>query len=90
MVRAVDVRVTGQVQGVAFRAYAVREARRLRVSGWVRNADDGAVLSHVEGADEAVGEMVVWLESGPPDADVAAIEVSDATVSGATSFEVVR
>lgn len=90
MVRGVDVRVTGRVQGVAFRAYAVREARRLGLSGWVRNADDGAVLVHVEGPDEAVGEMVIWMESGPPAADVAAIAVSDAAATGATSFEVVR
>lgn len=90
MVRRVDVRVTGRVQGVAFRAYTARQAGRLELTGWVRNADDGAVLAHVEGPDESVAEMLVLLESGPPAADVTAVEVSDAAAIGATSFEVVR
>ena len=35
--------VSGDVQGVSFRAAAVDEARRLRVHGWVRNIADGRV-----------------------------------------------
>jgi acylphosphatase len=51
---AVDVTVTGQVQGVSFRWYAVREATRLGVTGWVRNEPDGSVAGHFEGDPTAV------------------------------------
>ena len=43
MAKAVTVKVTGRVQGVAFRWEAQREALRLGVTGWVRNEPDGAV-----------------------------------------------
>lgn len=83
-----SVRVTGRVQGVAFRAYAVREARRLGLTGWVRNADDASVLAHLEGPEEAVEEMVTWCRKGPPAARVADVHVNEVDAVGGTSFEV--
>jgi acylphosphatase len=86
--RSVEVRVTGRVQGVSFRWYAVREARRLGLVGWVRNEPDGSVAAHLEGPDDAVEEMVAWCRHGPPAAGVDRVEVQDAGPSGASSFEV--
>jgi acylphosphatase len=57
-VTAVQVRVTGRVQGVAFRWQAQHEALRLGVTGWVRNAPAGGVVAHVEGEAPAVVRMV--------------------------------
>jgi acylphosphatase len=88
MTRAVDVRVTGRVQGVSFRWYAVREARRLGLAGWVRNEPDGAVAAHLEGPDDAVEEMVAWCGHGPPAARVDDVELRDVPATGASSFEV--
>ncbi len=86
--RAVELRVTGRVQGVSFRAYAAQEAVRLEVAGWVRNAEDGAVEAHVEGPDDAVTEMVAWCHDGSPAAAVERVEVSDVAPEGLDSFEV--
>jgi acylphosphatase len=86
--RAVEVRVTGRVQGVSFRWYAVREARRLGLAGWVRNEPDGSVAAHLEGPDDAVEEMVAWCGHGPPAAVVDGIEVDDVAPTGASSFDV--
>ena len=88
MSRAVTVKVTGRVQGVAFRWYAVQEAERLGVRGWVRNEPDESVAAHLEGDDEAVDAMVAWCRHGPSYASVRDVAVTDAHPSGATSFEI--
>jgi acylphosphatase len=88
MTRAVQVRVTGRVQGVSFRAYAAHEAVRLELAGWARNEPDGAVTAHLEGPDDAVEEMLAWCGRGSPAAHVADVEVTPVQPTGATSFEV--
>jgi acylphosphatase len=85
---AVQVRVSGRVQGVAFRWDAQHEARRIGVTGWVRNEPDGSVLAHVEGEPDLVNDMVVWLRHGPPAARVSNVAVRDAAPTGADSFEI--
>jgi acylphosphatase len=85
---AVQVRVSGRVQGVAFRWEAQHAAQKLGVTGWVRNEADGSVVAHVEGEPDAVNDMVVWLRTGPPAARVSDVAVRDAAPSDATSFEI--
>lgn len=85
---AVDVTVTGRVQGVSFRMYAEREARRLGVTGWVRNEPDGSVAAHVEGEPGAVDAMVAWCRTGPSYARVDGVETRPAQVTGVTGFTV--
>ena len=88
MPRAVDVTVTGLVQGVFFRAETQQEAYRLGVSGWVRNQPDGSVAAHFEGEPDAVEAMVAWCSQGPRRARVDDVDVRDAEPTGATRFEV--
>ena len=88
MIRAADLRVTGRVQGVSFRWYAAREARRLGLAGWIRNEPDGSVHAHAEGAEEAVEEFVTWCRHGPPAARVEAVTVTDVESTGAASFDI--
>ncbi|RME82213.1 MAG: acylphosphatase [Zetaproteobacteria bacterium] len=70
-------RVHGRVQGVFFRASAASEARRLGVSGWIRNRRDGTVETFAQGLPEAVDAFVDWLHEGPPGASVARVEVEE-------------
>ena len=88
MPRAVDVTVTGLVQGVFFRAETQREADRLGLAGWVRNEPDGSVAAHFEGEPDAVGSMVDWCREGPSRARVDGVDVRDAEPTGAKRFEV--
>ncbi len=69
-----DYRVTGRVQGVGFRAFAVRRARALGLGGGVRNEADGSVVIRAEGAADAIERLRRALEQGPPAARVAAVE----------------
>lgn len=72
--RHVRVRVSGLVQGVAFRHYTRREAVRLGLSGWVRNRVDGSVELECAGSRDAVERLLHWLHQGPPRARVERVE----------------
>ncbi|HUH87820.1 MAG TPA: acylphosphatase [Pusillimonas sp.] len=64
-IETLDVRITGRVQGVGFRAATVRQAHSLGVTGWVRNASDGSVEALIQGEPEQVDQMLSWLHRGP-------------------------
>ena len=65
--------VSGRVQGVFFRQSAMNEARRLGLSGWVRNREDGAVEGMTQGELDALEKFRTWLNHGPPAATVASV-----------------
>ena len=60
----VHVVVSGLVQGVGYRYFALTAARRLGVSGWVRNRSDGSVELEAQGHRRALREFLGQLESG--------------------------
>jgi acylphosphatase len=62
--------IKGIVQGVNFRYYTQREARKYSVKGWVRNLADGSVAAVFEGEEEDVESMIQWCRHGPPGAHV--------------------
>ncbi len=66
--------VRGRVQGVFFRASAQREARRLGVTGWIANRPDGSVEIVVEGEDDALRDLLAWVQRGPGGAQVDRVE----------------
>ncbi len=82
------VRVIGLVQGVFFRAWTRDEARRLRVTGWVRNCSDDSVEAHLEADKVAVCQLIDRMREGPLGARVDALAFEDATVEQFTTFEV--
>lgn len=84
--RAVDLLVTGTVQGVFFRASTVEAAERAGVAGWVRNEPDGSVRAHAEGPADAVQQLVDWCRVGPPAARVDDVRVTEAAPEGLTGF----
>lgn len=68
--------VTGRVQGVWFRASMRDEARRIGVTGWVRNRPDGAVEFEAQGPPDAIRALLDWAADGPPRARVSDLEWS--------------
>ena len=85
---AYHARVRGKVQGVGFRYSTVREAQRLKLYGWVRNASNGDVEVWVEGPDEKVGLFLAWLRRGPQFSRVNSIEKEDREPKGYSDFVV--
>lgn len=88
MSRAVEVSVSGEVQGVSFRGYAAKEAVRLELVGWVRNERDGSVRAHFEGPPDDVEKMLEWCREGSPAAEVRTVDVRDVQPIGAADFSV--
>ena len=88
MTVARNVRVTGRVQGVFFRAWTRDEAKALGLTGWVRNDADGSVEAHLEGSDAAVEKMVDLMGQGPSHARVDEVDVEEVDPEGFDRFEV--
>lgn len=77
MVLHYDIRITGRVQGVFFRASARAEAERLSVRGFVRNERDGSVYAEAEGDRESLDRFVAWCRRGPAHARVDGVTVEE-------------
>ena len=72
--------VSGQVQGVGYRYFAVRVARELGLKGWVRNLSDGRVEAYAAGTALQLEDFEARLRQGPPAGDVRGVEVEDVTL----------
>ena len=53
----------GRVQGVGFRYYAVQKANQLELTGWVKNLYDGSVEMEVEGQEELIDQLIIFLQN---------------------------
>ena len=84
--RAVLVRIQGRVQGVWYRGWAIEEAQRRGVRGWVRNRNDGSVEALFIGPDRTVAEIVAACRRGPPAARVTAVTERSAEDDGSIGF----
>jgi acylphosphatase len=72
--------IFGTVQGVNYRRAAQSEARRLGLTGLVRNEADGSVYTEVQGLPDTVGTFLRWCRKGPPHARVEKVETRDLTL----------
>lgn len=83
--------ISGFVQGVGYRAYALREARALQLHGYVRNLADGSVELLAEGPAAALDALEQRCREGPRFAQVDAVHRSDGPPTGEFSrFEIRR
>ena len=77
--------VRGRVQGVNFRAAAVREATTHGLTGCIWNTDDDAVELVAEGDADALASLERWLAHGPSLARVERVERTD--LSGVRRYQ---
>ena len=69
--------VAGHVQGVFYRATTEETARRLGITGWVRNLRDGRVELVACGDPGQLAALEAWLRKGPVGARVDQVVASD-------------
>ena len=67
------VTISGQVQGVGYRAWVEDRAVACHLEGWVRNRRDGSVEAVFAGPPKVVAEMIALCRHGPPSARVEAV-----------------
>lgn len=71
----VRLTVTGRVQGVSYRAYALDQARALGLTGYVCNLPDGRVDILAEGEAAPLEAFIAWCRKGPTLAKVSHVTV---------------
>lgn len=87
---SIQIRVSGKVQGVFYRAFVREHAIALRLRGWVENQPDGSVLVMADGPDEDLDKLVHACRTGPARARVQQVDVTDANPLRVTGFDIRR
>ena len=78
--------IRGRVQGVCYRAWTVKKAQALGLTGWVRNCKEGSVEAVFCGSRKNVDTMIKACHSGPTLARVDNIETAIAENEGWDAF----
>jgi acylphosphatase len=75
--RRIHIWVKGIVQGVGFRYFAIRKAREVGVTGWVKNSPDGGVEIVAEGEKWQLEEFTEIVKIGPSHSTITAVEIKE-------------
>ncbi len=88
MIKHLNIKVIGKVQGVWFRKSTMESAQRLGVKGFVRNEPDGSVYIEAEGSEQQLLEFTAWCKHGPQLARVDKLEISESGLINFSSFRI--
>lgn len=90
MTKHINIKITGKVQGVAFRVITKMVADQMGVRGMIRNEADDSVYCEAEGNDVQLEIFLEWCNEGPDRAKVENVEVTPAEVKNYRNFEVIK
>ena len=60
-----EIIVSGRVQGVGYRYFAVKKAKEMGIKGWVKNSFDGSVVIVAQGIEQELKTFIDYLYIGP-------------------------
>jgi acylphosphatase len=86
----INIKVTGKVQGVFFRASTKAVADQMGIKGIVKNEKDGSVYIEAEGGESILPMFLEWCNEGPDKSVVENVTVEDGEVKNYRNFEVVK
>ncbi len=86
----ISIIVSGKVQGVFFRISTEKEAKKIGVTGFVRNEKDGTVYIEAQGTEKQLDDLVEWCKRGPDRARVDAVVVKEILLGEEKEFKVMR
>lgn len=88
--KRLECRVAGRVQGIMYRDFARRNAKRRGIFGTVQNLSDGTVAVIAEGDETKLGDFLLVLRKGPALARVDSVETKWSEATGTlTDFKIV-
>ena len=90
MTKHIDIKVTGKVQGVFFRASTKAVADQMGIRGSVKNEKDGSVYIEAEAEQFILDAFIDWCKEGPEKSVVENVEISDGGLKDFRNFEVVK
>jgi len=82
--------VEGRVQGIGFRDFVRRTARRHGVRGWVRNREDGRVEAVATAEADALERFEADLRTGSPLSRIDSVDTSDVYETPFAEYEIRR
>jgi acylphosphatase len=85
----IRVRVSGRVQGVGYRRFVTIHAKELEVAGRVQNLPGGGVEALLQGERKNVGELLNQMKTGPAQALVSGMDISEVECQKIGDFKVV-
>ena len=85
-----NIRVTGKVQGVFYRASAMSTAMELGISGFVRNDSDNSVYLEIEGNPDRLDKFITWCNKGSDFSKVDHVDFHEGGIQNFKSFEIKR
>ena len=89
MLSQFDIKIFGRVQGVGFRAASKRQARYLRLRGWVENLSDGSVRAVVCGDMENCTSFINWCREGSAYSWVERVDIQEMKPEQLAPFEII-
>jgi len=88
MLKHYNIKVSGRVQGVAYRYSAMRKAKNMNINGFVRNIIDGSVEIEAEAEEEILDQFYLWCKKGPIRARVDKITLSESNLNNFVNFKI--
>lgn len=82
--------IDGQVQGVYYHEWGQAEARKLGISGWIKDTDNGQVEAIITGKEELVDHFIADCHEGPLAAQVENVEVEDIQTKTFEDFSIIE
>lgn len=71
--KTIKILIRGKVQGVFYRATALKNAKSLSINGVVKNCLNGDVEIIAEGNIDKIDDFLNWCKKGPPMAKVSEV-----------------
>lgn len=88
MITAKNIKITGIVQGVGFRPFVCKTAKKYNINGWVLN-DSAGVYIHAEGNNEDINSFTSELKNNPPAlAIIISFIIEDSTKENYSNFTI--
>lgn len=86
----INIRITGKVQGVSFRATTKAIADQMSVRGIVKNEKDGTLYIEAEGDDTSLEVFEEWCHEGPDRAKIETVDITPGEMKNYRNFEIIK